>query len=101
MATRLRKELDRLHEARSRLIASPHDRKSQLEIARWLFDHSHGEEGARWAEKILRECPDDAEASRLLADYHQRRGEMGLANFYRLRAPSGPEPATAAKGEKR
>jgi tetratricopeptide (TPR) repeat protein len=96
VATRLRNELDRLHEARSRLIASPHDRKSELEIARWLFDHAHDQEGARWAEKILRERPDDAEASGMLAEYHERRGEKGLANFYRLRAAPGAETATAA-----
>jgi tetratricopeptide (TPR) repeat protein len=100
VAARLRKELDLLHEARSRLIASPHDRKSQLKIARWLFDHAHDQEGARWAEKILSERPDDAAASQMLADYHQRRGEKGLANFYRLRAAPGAEPATAVGGQK-
>jgi tetratricopeptide (TPR) repeat protein len=97
MATRLRKELDCLHEARSRLIASPHDRKSQLEIARWLFDHAHDHEGARWAQTILAERPGDPEASRLLADFHQRRGEAGLANYYRLHAASVPDPPFAAR----
>ena len=95
VATRLRKELDRLHEARARLIASPHDRKSELEITQWLFDHAHDQEGARWAEKILRERPDDAEASGMLAEYHERRGEAGLANFYRVHASTGPEPSSA------
>jgi hypothetical protein len=93
----LRKELDGLHEARTRLIASPHDRNSQLDIARWLFDHAHGPEGARWAEKILREHPDESEASQLLADYHERRGETGLSNFYRLNASPGPHPAVPVK----
>jgi tetratricopeptide (TPR) repeat protein len=102
VAARLRKELDRLHEARSRLIAAPNDRKSQLEITRWLFDHAHEREGGRWAEKILAEWPDDPEASRLLADYHQRRGETGIANFYRLHAANGPDRTSVGKeGNKR
>jgi tetratricopeptide (TPR) repeat protein len=95
-ATRLRKELDVLHAARSRLIASPHDRQSQFEIARWMFDHGHDQEGARWAEKILTEAPDDVEASRLLARYHDKRGETGLANYYRTRAPDGERPSAVA-----
>jgi tetratricopeptide (TPR) repeat protein len=100
-AGRLRKELDKLHDARKRLIASPHDRKSQLEVAQWMFDHAQDHEGARWAEKILVEWPDDPEASRLLADYHQRRGANGLANFYRLRASTSAEPSSVTdKGKK-
>ncbi len=86
--SRLRVDLDRLSEARRRLVASPHDRKSQLEIARWMFDHAQDQEGARWAQKILAEWPDDPAASRLLASYHERRGEPSLANFYRLHAQS-------------
>jgi tetratricopeptide (TPR) repeat protein len=100
-ATRLRKEVGRLHEARARLIASPHDRNTQLEIARWLFEHGHDAEGARWAEKILAEWADDPDASRLLADYHDRRGEEGLANFYRVHAATDPEPTSARKEDKR
>jgi tetratricopeptide (TPR) repeat protein len=96
-AVRLRKDLDRLHEARSRVIASPHDLQSRLEIARWMFDHSHDTEGARWAEQVLRESPDDIVASRLLADYHQRRGATGLANFYRLQASTTANPSVTKK----
>jgi predicted Zn-dependent protease len=101
-ASVLRKDLDRLNEARSRLIASPTDRQSQLEIARWMFDHAHEQEGLRWAQKILVDRPDDPEAGRLLADYHQRRGDTGLANFYRLHSSTGPEPSPVAKqGDRR
>jgi tetratricopeptide (TPR) repeat protein len=92
-AARLRTDLDRLQATRARLIDSPHDWKSQLQIARWMFDHAHDLEGARWALKILAERPDDPEASRLLAGYHERRGEIGLANFYRVHASNKPEPA--------
>ena len=40
---------------------------------------------------VVRDHPDHPEANQVLADYHQRRGELGLANFYRLHA--GPVPA--------
>jgi tetratricopeptide (TPR) repeat protein len=89
VARHLRDDLDRLGRAMARLIKSPHDRESQLIIARWMFNHAREQEGARWAGQILKERPNDPEASGLLADFHQRRGEMGLANFYRLQAPSG------------
>jgi tetratricopeptide (TPR) repeat protein len=97
-ADRLRKDLHHLQDVRSRLIASPHDRDIQLEVARWMFSHAHDQEGARWAQKILAERPDDPEASRLLADYHQRRGEAGLANFYRVHAQPGPRTSAAGAG---
>ena len=85
-ANRLRDDLKVLSEARSRLLASPHDPRVSSRCARWMFAHGHGPEGARWAEKILAERPLDPDASRLLADYHDRRGETGLANRYRLTA---------------
>jgi tetratricopeptide (TPR) repeat protein len=88
-ATRLRDDLDQLNKVRKRLVAAPGDRSSQLEVARWMFAHGHDQEGARWAEKILAERPLDPDASRMLADYHDRRGEKGLANGYRLNASGG------------
>ena len=100
-ANRLRKDLDRLNKARSQLIDSPNDRESQLEIARWMFEHAHEQEGVRWALKIVGERPDDPDASRLLADFHERRGEMGLANFYRLHSSTGPEPSPVGQQENR
>jgi hypothetical protein len=63
--------------------------------------HAHNHEGARWAEKVLAERPDDPEASRLLADYHQRRGENGFANFHRLHASTSAEPSSVADKGKR
>jgi tetratricopeptide (TPR) repeat protein len=95
VAARLRTDLDRLNAARLRLNTSPHDRQSQLDVAKWMFDHAHEQEGARWAEKILSERPGDADASRLLAGYHERRGETGLANFYRLQGSPTPDPPEA------
>ena len=51
-----------------------------------MFAHGHEQEGVRWAEKILAEHPRDPDASRMLADYHERRGDKALANGYRLTA---------------
>jgi tetratricopeptide (TPR) repeat protein len=97
----LRKDLDRLREARTRLIASPKDRPSQLEIARWMFDHGHEQEGIRWAVKILADWPGDAAASRLLTDYYERHGDPGLANFYRVTAANEHgASATSGHGER-
>lgn len=87
-AARLRTDLKQLNAARTRLIAQPHDRTSQLEIARWMFDHAHDEEGARWAKQILSEHRDDPDAAKLLVDHHRRRGEAGLANYYSTMIPS-------------
>jgi Flp pilus assembly protein TadD len=98
-AARLRADLDHLNALRARLIDSPHDWNSQLQVARWLFDHGHDKEGARWALKICAERPNDPEASRLLAGYHQRRGETGLANFYRVHASADPEPAALVESD--
>ncbi len=94
-AAKLRSDLKRLNDARNRLIAAPHDRASQLEIARWMFDHAHDDEGARWAKQILSKHRDDPDAARMLVDYHRRRGEAGLANFYSMMLPSGS--GTSAK----
>ena len=91
LATRLRTDLDRLNQARKRLITAPRDHASHLEIARWMFAHAHAEDGVRWAEKILHEWPDDPEASRLLTDHHRQAGNPGLANYYQLHAaPASP-----------
>jgi tetratricopeptide (TPR) repeat protein len=76
-------ELSRLLEA---LQIAPGDVAHQYNAARWLIEHGHTDEGLRWAEKILREQPFHPETNRLLADYHEKRGEAGLAHFYRLQA---------------
>jgi tetratricopeptide (TPR) repeat protein len=92
---RLRADLDRLNEARARLAISPHDRGAQTEIARWMIEHGQEREGVRWAEHVLRGQPGDPDASRLLADFHRRRGNTGLANFYGLHASSGSTSSPA------
>lgn len=102
-ASKLRAELAALNRARERLLKDPHDRGSQLELARWMFGHGQDLEGARWAERLLKERPGDVDASRLLADYNERRGNLGLANYYRLHASAdvgkGTTPLPRSSGQ--
>jgi tetratricopeptide (TPR) repeat protein len=95
---RLRTELDLLNEARARLAVSPDDHRAQIEIARWMIEHGQEGEGVRWSEHVLRTHPGDPEANRLLADFHQRRGDAGLANFYRLNASSSSTSPPESSG---
>jgi tetratricopeptide (TPR) repeat protein len=91
IAERLRNDDEDMKKIHQELVANPRDLQRQYRAARWLFEHGHPEEGLRWAEKILKEKPGDGPTGRLLADYYQKKGNPGLANFYRSQA-SGTEP---------
>jgi predicted Zn-dependent protease len=84
-ARRLSDEREEIRRIRDRLTERPDDREAQVAAARWLIDHDHAEEGLRWARKVLSEDPTNRETHALLADYYQERGEMGLANYHRMR----------------
>ena len=86
-AATLRADLGDLLTAQTAVARSPRDRHAQLVITRWMFAHGKAAEGARWAERILRDEPGQADACRLLADYYTLEGKTGLANFYRAQAP--------------
>ncbi len=92
VAARLREDDLRFDKLQKALIANPANPGLQGEVARWLIEHGHEEEGLRWARKILGERPNDPEANRLMAEYHERGGNPGLMNYYRLqaKAPSPP-----------
>ncbi len=62
--------------------------ESRLKVARWMLEHGHAEEGLGWTKEILRGDPSHAPTHRTLADYYQKRGEAGLANYHRLMAAS-------------
>jgi predicted Zn-dependent protease len=89
-AEALRAEREELLRLRDRLVRSPQDRAVQCEAARWLIEHGHDEEGLRWARKVLAEEPGNRGMHALLADYFDRRGEAGLANYHRFQL--GPSP---------
>jgi tetratricopeptide (TPR) repeat protein len=90
-SVQLRHEHGRMAEIQSKLVAAPKDIPLRIEAARWMMAHGRAEEGIVWAGLVLRDQPDNPEASRLLADYHDARGERGLANHYRLHAKEGSD----------
>ncbi len=76
-----------LHQCR---FSNPGGLDHQYDAARWLFEHGHLDEGLRWTEKILRDQPRHPKTNRLLADYYEKKGSHGRANFYQLQAKSEP-----------
>ena len=76
----------RLVELRKALDESPDDPETRLAIARWMADHGHDEEAARWAETALDLDRSHPAANRFLADYYGGLGDLGRANYYRLQA---------------
>jgi tetratricopeptide (TPR) repeat protein len=89
-AARLREEHDRIVQLRSRILQDPKDLTSRFEVARWMLEHGHVDEGLKWTTEILRADPHHAPTHRMLTDYYQKRGETGLANYHRLMASSSP-----------
>jgi len=89
-STRLRDERLQVQKLLTEMLVAPGDLDHQFEAARWLFEHGHPQEGLRWTEKILRDQPRHAKTNRLLADYYEKQGNHGLANYYQLQAKSEP-----------
>jgi tetratricopeptide (TPR) repeat protein len=89
-SARLREEREHIQKLLTEMLVAPGDLDHQFDAARWLFEHGHPEEGLRWTEKILRDQPRHAKTNLLLADYYEKKGSPGLANFYRLQAKSEP-----------
>jgi tetratricopeptide (TPR) repeat protein len=81
---RIRKEQEELDQIRIRLNANPNNNDLRAEIARWMLDHGHEEAGLQWTRTILTSMATHKPTLRLLADYYKRRGNAGLAQFYRL-----------------
>jgi tetratricopeptide (TPR) repeat protein len=88
-AAQLRKEHDRIVQLRSDILKDPNDLASRLEVARWMLEHGHAEEGLGWAREILRSHPRHAPTHRALADYFAGHGDPGLANYHRAMASGG------------
>jgi Tfp pilus assembly protein PilF len=87
-ASRLRRDRAELLETRGKLTSDPNNNELRYQVARWLIGHGQGDEGVRWAKNILASDPAHAATNHLLADYYQRRGDAGLANYYRLQVPA-------------
>ncbi len=87
---RLRKEQLEVVKIRDRLIADPNNNDIRLEMARWMLDHGRDDQAMRWLQSILSSQHGHVQAIHLLARYHERRGEAGLANYYRMQAAATP-----------
>jgi tetratricopeptide (TPR) repeat protein len=88
-AAHLRKEHDRMLTLRYNLSRNPNDLNARFQFAKWLLEFGQEEEGLRWTKEILRAEPRHGPTHHALADYYQKRGENGLANYHQLMS-SGP-----------
>ena len=86
LAARLRNEHDHVVRLRSKILQDPNDRDSRYEVARWMVHHGHHHEGLKWATEVLRVDPNHVPTNQLLADYYEKQGNAGRANYHRLKA---------------
>ena len=84
VAARLRKDHDQLLPLRLNLLKNPNDVESQFMVAKWMLEHGHDEEGLKWTKVLLRTNPNHTPTHQILAEYYQKHGEPGLANYHRL-----------------
>ena len=93
-AARLRKEHDQIVQLRYGVLKNPRDLGTRFQIAKWMMEHGHEDEGLKWTKEILRADPRHAPTHRVLADYYGKHGEPGLANYHRLSAQDRPDGGT-------
>jgi tetratricopeptide (TPR) repeat protein len=90
-AAQLRKEHEHIVQLRFKILKDPADLASRFEVARWMLDHGHANEGLKWAKEILRADPRHAATHQALADYYAKQGDPGLANYHRAMATSSQD----------
>jgi len=90
-ANRLRKENEEVVEFRNTLLKEPNNLAARLQVTKWMFDHGHQDEGLKWTKEILRADPRHAPTHKLLADYYDKKGDAGLANYHRLMSSADQE----------
>jgi len=102
-ASRLRKEHDQIVQLRYGVLKNPRDLGARFQVAKWMVEHGHEDEGLKWTKEILRANPRHAPTHRVLADYYGKHGEAGLANYHRLSATASDDasdgPARADRPE--
>ena len=76
-ATRLRKEHDQIIQLRYAVLKNPRDLDTRFQVAKWMMEHGHEDEGLKWTKEILRADPRHAQTHRVLADYYAKHGEPG------------------------
>ena len=57
LAARLRKEHDQIVQLRYKILKDPNDLESRFEVAKWMLEHGHADEGLKWTREILRANP--------------------------------------------
>jgi predicted Zn-dependent protease len=90
-AAKLRKEHEQIVQLRFSIVKDPNDVASRYQVARWMFEHGHADEGLKWAKEILRADPRHAGIHRVLAEYYAGHGDPGLANYHRTMASSSQD----------
>jgi tetratricopeptide (TPR) repeat protein len=93
-ATRLRKEQDHILQLKTKLLSAPNNSAIRFEVAKWMLENGLDQAGLRWTAEILRAEPRHAPSHRLLADYYQKHGNAGQANYHRLMASTGQDAGT-------
>lgn len=95
----LKREREELVKMRDQLLTEPRNVDVQYRLARWYLSHGREEEGKRMAELIVASHTDFGPANRLLADFYDRHGDVGRANFYRMRASpnEGEQPGQSGR----
>ena len=92
-AEQFRKDDEHLTKLRNDLLNQPGNADARFEVAKWMLDHGHDAEGLEWTQEILRADPRHVPTHGLLADYHQKQGSTGLANYHRLMMSSTKDDA--------
>jgi Flp pilus assembly protein TadD len=83
-AARLREQNEQMMKYRYNLQKNPNDLDARFQLARWLIECGHQEEGLRWTKEILRANPRHAPTHRVLAEHYRKQGDNGLANYHQL-----------------
>jgi tetratricopeptide (TPR) repeat protein len=94
-AARLREEQEHILTLRTSLRSHPDNPAIRFEVAKWMIENGHVQEGLNWTSEILRAEPRHGPTHRLLADYYQKQGKPGQANYHRLMATTEPDGGTS------
>jgi len=76
-------DLKRVAELGAAIAASPRDPDLRREMGELFLRNGRERDGVRWLDSAVRERPDHEPSRRLLADYYDRIGDPGLADFHR------------------
>jgi tetratricopeptide (TPR) repeat protein len=90
-AARLRKENDEIVDLRNALVKEPNNLSARFQVTKWMFEHGHQDEGLKWTKEILRADPRHVPTHKLLAEYHAKQGDAGLASYHRVMATAGQD----------